>query len=1519
MEPKQERFDLAQLAASRDNTSRFSLARLAGDESINLSLAVPAKLNFLSPPKREAVEQGGNLPFKKSIVDSAGVISQGLPTNPISLVSTAGRLSGSLGGKDLVRDIAQGVAQDIPSTIATVGKRLGFVDPSFVFTPRTPFEKTIFGPEPFSYEKSAEELAPLAEKVGISKSGFEETTPLIFAGLTALDWVTIPGKRKAILKAIINVTDTDDAAKVLRNAGLSDEVIFGLNLPNRAVNAKTTEEAEKILTESARTIARGGQSVSSTARSLTQKPRQFSDIQPSGSGINQVFPPVSARKAEDGKFSLADTVAKSKQKRDVFKSTPATQTVTRKTTETVDQRDLPPPESLAEAMERSNTFEEWVANWRRLPPEIKQVYAMKRDTPVSDQLQRAFETSKGRPINPEEPADSVLSYVTPTGEKLVTPITKGELVNVVDEVANIPPRQNLSFGQIHLDANATKVRNAKNVREVSREEFLMNNPEAAAVVRQLESNPTGVADPKSPKQAAQAIESDHNRVAARYSGTDPKNNGESIAHKYIEGESEIKNVATKADAYRRGFNTVRSYVKKDGTVVAKHQRRMPGGGGTIAGAAGGAFFGGVAEAQAFEDEEGNYVFNPLWMIGGALAGAAGVKYRKRLTAAFKNPAKPLPPGPGAPIQLPPSTFFQRSIQKLQDQAQRLGFLQKTLRERGVEIPEEMDAYLQQEAYVGRAASAIGEMHDYLGLKATRKEGLFNRMRQDNINIDDLGEYMAAKNAKARNARVAKLTDGKILNGSGLTNKQAEAILKKYEGNEDIAYYASEFRENIIESRLHVLRSYGLYNEDQIAKITAGEPDYVPAKVMQDGFTGTGASGIDARGKAIKGLKGSSRTDRTNPVIQAVADMETTIIQAEKNRTLQSLKKLIEANPDKNFWEVKGIRSIPQYDEAGELQVFRQVRSNNPNTVSVWENGKEFEISFKDQDLADVFTKNSEVKMTLGWLRATNNYLRAVNTFMAPEFMVTNAIRDLQTAVVTAGGEKGAVTAAKMVRDTPSALRGIWKSLRKEGADDEWAKIYEEMRAAGGETGWFDVMTVEEQTIKTAKLIERYNSKQTSKRLARTIDSVGQLIRDANTATEMGIRVSAYKQLIDAGLSPTQAANYAKNMTVNFNKHGNWGIMLNSLYLFANAGIQGSARLITALRYKGVRRSVYGIAASAYALNEINEIVNPEGYERIQDFEKERSLIIMLPMSGNKLDLPGIEGSAEEGYYLKIPLPYGFNVFKVAGDAAYEVVNEKKTPTEAMKKMILSVDAAYNPLSSGTPIQTISPTITDPFVALWENKNWFGAPIMPEQPAFAPPVRDSDRYFKGARDMSVSVSEYLNRITGGNEVTAGAIDISPETIDHMIDTLGGSLGNFIAQTLNGIIQTASGDVPEMTELPFVRKFIDQPYEVGEQSTVFELLDESATKRLDPIQVRRFADNAQRAYEMGQIDASTLKRVTEQFIDNTTDQYAGEIISLAKENNLAEAYQVLESAPPNITERLQRLVKKEIEQAIERLQE
>lgn len=69
--------------------------------------------------------------------------------------------------------------------------------------------------------------------------------------------------------------------------------------------------------------------------------------------------------------------------------------------------------------------------------------------------------------------------------------------------------------------------------------------------------------------------------------------------------------------------------------------------------------------------------------------------------------------------------------------------------------------------------------------------------------------------------------------------------------------------------------------------------------------------------------------------------------------------------------------------------------------------------------------------------------------------------------------------------------------------------------------------------------------------------VAKFAEDTSQSIENAVRLSTYANARQARLSKAKAASLAKNMTVNFNRCGEAGTTLNSLYMFANASVQGT--------------------------------------------------------------------------------------------------------------------------------------------------------------------------------------------------------------------------------------------------------------------------------------------------------------------------------------------------------------------------
>lgn len=809
------------------------------------------------------------------------------------------------------------------------------------------------------------------------------------------------------------------------------------------------------------------------------------------------------------------------------------------------------------------------------------------------------------------------------------------------------------------------------------------------------------------------------------------------------------------------------------------------------------------------------------------------------------------------FEIPAETKRELLQRKLQDKMNRLGVVQKEIKKAGGKIEEASDAYLQQELFYGRAGNAIKSFEDDFVVPFVKKA------KDNKVTIDELGDYLYAKHAVERNAKISEINPDILKGGSGMSNEEAAAILKGFKDSGKsikLEELAGEFYDNVTKKRLQILRESGLEKSEALDLLEQGYRNYVPlkGKAGKESKAGIG-QGFSVTGKDIKRAFGrESKAD--NPFVQSVLDYQETLIRAEKNKVSQSFLKLVEDNPNPNLWEVESLKYTPKYDKMGEVVSLDPHFKFADNVLQVKVDGKIKMITIKDEKLANAM-KNLGVERGINQLNTINGYLRAINTTLNPEFIISNFERDIQTASINIGGEQSAKMAANTIKNTPKAMRGIWNNVRKGDKTGEWSKIYEELKQEGGKTGFFDMKSLDEKKKQLESSIKLYGSSKTSDKLKSTVKAAGEYIDNANEMVEMAVRTSAYKEAMANGMSKSQAASLAKNLTVNFNKKGEYGPLFNSLYLFSNAGVQGSARVLTALKHKKVRYIVGGIAAGTFALDEYNRNVNEQEYKKISDYEKNSNLIIMRP----------------DGNHFKIALPYGFNIFKIMGDIGNDVAHKDINPEDAGKRFLLALDDVYNPLSSGSVNQLISPTVTDPIVQIAENKNFAGSPIKPDQPMFGANRKNSSLYWDSVRPQTKAVTDWLNRITGGSEMEAGYLDISPENLDSISDNLMGSVGKFIINAVSSGSTIAKGETPSLDNIPVVRKFVAGPNEYWATTTLREIKDKSGMKELTDVDTKKFKEAIKDGMKNGKLSDEDAVKAFKEVWGNQTKLKAGRVFT------------------------------------------
>lgn len=508
-------------------------------------------------------------------------------------------------------------------------------------------------------------------------------------------------------------------------------------------------------------------------------------------------------------------------------------------------------------------------------------------------------------------------------------------------------------------------------------------------------------------------------------------------------------------------------------------------------------------------------------------------------------------------------------------------------------------------------------------------------------------------------------------------------------------------------------------------------------------------------------------------------------------------------------------------------------------LTVKRGGLQVHIKLADEALARSL-KNLGVEDMNGIVRTVGTLTRALSflsTSANPEFLISNFARDLQEAGINLAGEQGGAMAKKVMKNVPRALRGAYRAIRKGDTTDPWARHFLEMRAAGGLVGHLDYGGIEKQAGKLQGMLKDLNPSAPRKAWI-ALRGLGHLIQDTNTVVESGVRVSAYVAAREAGMSVDRAAALAKNLTVNFNRRGELGPVLNSLYMFANAGIQGTTRMLQALQHKRTQQIVGGIVGLGTLLEILNQAMSGSGdddkkyYENIPDWVKAHNLILMMP---------------DGEHYVMIPLPYGYNLFNAIGQNLGSIFFGK-SPVDAASSIVHAGLEAFNPLGgSASLLQLMSPSLVDPIVQQAENLSFFGTPIKPTGSPFGPEKPQSTLYWNSVSPMARDVATWLNEATGGSPVRPGAIDISPNILQHWTEFVGGGVGRTLSKTLNTATRLATGEDLPIKEVPFLRRVFGEPSETAVSGAYREALDETIRAR-DEVRYFRKVGDPQRSAEV-----------------------------------------------------------------------
>lgn len=783
--------------------------------------------------------------------------------------------------------------------------------------------------------------------------------------------------------------------------------------------------------------------------------------------------------------------------------------------------------------------------------------------------------------------------------------------------------------------------------------------------------------------------------------------------------------------------------------------------------------------------------------------------------------------------VPENTWFDDFVFKTQDKLIDLKRVTEAIRKSAGKITDDINAYLQEELFHGRAAKRVEDFG------RQELEPLMKAIGDAGLTIADVEEYLHARHAPEANRVIAErnpdnpgLQDG----GSGMKTADAQAYMAALPADvkRKLESVAAKVDKIIGETRqLYV--SYGLEDQAVVDGWGTMFQHYIPLqREDKEGGMGIG-QGFSVKGKETKGRTGSTRK-----VVDILANIalqrERLIVRGEKNRVAQALVGMAWANPNEDFWEVRSQAPTERvYDPKTNKVVERpdNMFKNQPNVLTAkvkdsQGNVTEQAIVFNPDNqramrlaaaMKNIDAGNLEGLLSVG--AKITRYFAAINTQYNPVFGVVNLVRDVQGALINLGGTPLADQRAAIAADTMKALVGIYGDLRKTRAGGQatssWAKLWEEFQDVGGKTGYRDMFRNSAERAEGLQEIltpdgwmdspwgKVFTANGTLKvpmsAAKKGAEALFSWLSDYNEAMENGVRLAAYKAALDKGMTQKQAASLAKNLTVNFNRKGQIGMQMGAVYAFFNAAMQGTARIgqtlftmdggdIKTLRLNKTGKTVvYGgvLLGSMQAL-----MLAAAGFddEDPPEFTRERSLVI--PTGGKT--------------YVSIPMPLGLHVIPGIGRHLTEfILSGGDKPAQRAISIFGMFADAFNPIgNAGLSMQTLAPTVFDPMVALTENKDWAGRPIARTSMNEATPGHTLHK--DTASTLAKLISEGINAATGGSEYVAGALSPTPDQIDYLIGQVTGGVGRELSKVEQSALATMRGEELPTYKIPLVGRFV-----------------------------------------------------------------------------------------------------------------
>lgn len=524
---------------------------------------------------------------------------------------------------------------------------------------------------------------------------------------------------------------------------------------------------------------------------------------------------------------------------------------------------------------------------------------------------------------------------------------------------------------------------------------------------------------------------------------------------------------------------------------------------------------------------------------------------------------------------------------------------------------------------------------------------------------------------------------------------------------------------------------------------------------------------------------------------------------------------------------------------------------------------------------------------------------AISRFMAqactsynPEFVMRNMMRDFEFASTNLLAKEGMaytktfekyyaqVGLIEGIRNTKlSDFKkmtgfGLFSKYRNGTLDtsDKIQRYFKEFMENGGETGWVQIKNMKDLTAEYKLHVK--TEKNGKARVSKNVfDFIFKNLENANEVAENLARFATYCASRDAGRSTVRSAYDAKEVSVNFNRHGSG----NAIYSFKNGEMSNA---------KTARKNVYGFWASWFRNSSMffnagvqstnlliknfkNNKAGTIGYIMAGPMMSGMAMALvnnMLIASEDEKDRKGVKDPYGElpdyirrnnlciyvggGEFITIPLAIEERAFYGLGDLAAGLtfsknISGQKNPAldavGCMSQLVPVADYLGNASFGKNPgeetIKAIAPSAVSPIIEWFFNSDWKGAPIHREnkfdenQPSWM-------LAYKGTPEWLININKkanaWSNDVAPGNENMKGNdfLDAAtdPSLLQHLYSSYLGGAATFM-ERVGGLVK--KGKDTETKDIPFVRSLFYTPSEQTSlqrtKSKWYNYLDETEKAR------------------------------------------------------------------------------------------